>query len=198
MDLEYSLEIIEPSARNVVSLNKAKNQVNVELCETHHDDFLRDLIADATEEVWDRSDLSFWPTKYRLTLPRFPRRFDECIYLPRPPLVVVDSVNYINPNGDSEELTFAQVSTGLMSCVSIDYQETWPSTRRRKNAVTIEYTSGSQPPGRARRAIMLLIAEWFDNRGSREIPEAVDRLIESIRPGDEFHKPLREYHARAS
>ena len=106
-------------------------------------------------------------------------------------MVSVESINYIDANGDTQDLLNAQVSTGELSCITLDYGETWPTTRRRKKAVSIEYTSGkSRPPGNARRAMLLLIAEWFDNRDSREIPKAAWDLIVGIRPGDEFTNPI--------
>ena len=186
--MDYTLEVITPPTKQLVSIERAKAQLRVERTEIHEDDFILDLIDEATELVEDQADITLMPKTYRLTMPRFPKRSSDSIYLPRPPLVIVNSVKYFDASGDEQSLDETQFSSGYLSSVWLDLNACWPATRRRKHAVTIEYQSGSDsPPKRARRAILLIVATWFlDREGEREIPAAAAALIDQLRPGDEF------------
>lgn len=199
--MDYELAVRTAPTFLAVSIGEAKQQIRVEADESDEDAYIKALIEDATELVGDLSDRTLAQTAYTLKLDRFPvgsgrYRSTEPVYLPKPELVSVDEVRYTDENGDTQTLDTVQVSTGLRSVIVPDYDTCWPATRRISNAVEIDYTSGHASataiPRRARRAILLLIGDWFRNRedaGDRKqhtIPNGVQALIEQLRPGDDF------------
>lgn len=121
------------------------------------------------------------------TLDRFPA---GAIQLPRPPLVEVEGVYYIDPDGETQTLDpgayrwDARQEPGLVMPAP---GYSWPATRRMPGAVWIRYRAGYPNgviPGGVRVAILLMVAHWFANReavtiGSapHEVPLAVDRLL---------------------
>lgn len=202
--MEYTLEILTAPTIPADWLNKAKHQVRVELTEVYDDDFLRELLEMAYAFVMNRADISGLKTAYRLTLPTFPRRTTTPIYLSRPPLIAVDSIQYRDPEGTLQTLdpTAYNVGDGEISLVSIvDY---WPDTKTHDaSAVRINYRSGVDSvkakatiDARAIQAIKLLVAHWYRYREDslemrlEKIPHGVDDIIQDLRPGDEMKPPF--------
>lgn len=71
------------------------------------------------------------------------------IVLPAPPLIAVESVAYVDADGEDAELAvspaaFQVVPSGRVSKAELWplYGETWPTTRCQPDAVTVTYTCG--------------------------------------------------------
>lgn len=123
------------------------------------------------------------------TLDRFPAG-GGAIRLPFPPLIEVEGVYYIDPDGETQTLDpgayqwDARQEPGLVMPAP---GYSWPATRRMPGAVWIRYRAGYPNgviPGGVRVAILLMVGHWFANReavtiGSapHEVPLAVDRLL---------------------
>lgn len=101
--------------------------------------------------------------------------FPSCeseIRLPRPNLLSVASVQYIDTNGDTQTFSSSDYSVDTASLpgrIILGYGESWPSTRSQPNAVTITYTAGYGParsdvPETIKAAIKLKLADLYENR----------------------------------
>jgi uncharacterized phiE125 gp8 family phage protein len=103
-------------------------------------------------------------------LDRWP--FGEPAWLPRPPLIAVASVKYIDSTGVQQTLdpsTYQVDNKSAPGRFSLAYAKSWPSVRPQMNAIEIEYTCGygAEPeavPEPIRHAIMMTVAHWNEHR----------------------------------
>jgi len=186
---DYSLRRtseIEPP----VTLELFKKQIRVELDETYEDDLLQVILEDATDYVQLQSDRSICQNVgWLLKLPAFPK--GRTVYLPRPTLTSITTVQYYSPDGQLRNLSsVSKLDEHLLSHTG------WPATANRPDAVQIAYTAGIANGKMGRRPVLLLAAHWFKHREDSvekalsTIPTGVHDLIESLRPGDEFTHPV--------
>ena len=95
------------------------------------------------------------------------------ILLPRPPLQLIGSIQYVDTSGNTQTLggSLYQVDTySRPARVTPAYGQIWPTTENRMNAVTITFTSGygasgSYVPFRAKQAMRLAITSHYEERG---------------------------------
>lgn len=113
------------------------------------------------------------------------------IRLPKPPLVAVDAIHYVDGDGVSQLLDPSQYvvdPSELRGEIRPAYGVSWPSTRRQAQAVTVLFTCGyggpSAVPERTKQAMKLLVGHWYANREAfvearfaLEVPFAVDSLL---------------------
>lgn len=103
-------------------------------------------IKSARLEAETLTGRAFVTQTLRYTANRFPCK--NVIYLPRPNLIAVSSIQYVDTNGDTQTWDSSNygVSTGsLPGFVYLSYGKSWPSTRCQPDAVTITYTAGYGP-----------------------------------------------------
>ena len=166
-----------------IELADAKQHLRV----THdaEDDYIASLVEAATQYVEDQVSVSIMARDYDLSLGGFSDR----ILLPRGPVTAVDSISYIDADGVEQVLPKSEylvdLSPDLPMIVRNAYSQ-WPTTAKVPNAVTVRYSAGDfLAPLRFTpllQAILLLVAEWFDNRtASSEPPNAVEALLQPFR-----------------
>lgn len=74
--------------------------------------------------------------------------FADCMEIPLPPCQSVDSIVYIDSDGDAQTLASSVYDVFFLSAavrpaeVRIAYGQSWPSTRARPDAVSITFTAG--------------------------------------------------------
>ena len=167
-----------------VTLAEAKLHLRVD--GTDEDALIQGLISAARETCEDRTEGTVPVTGWRLTLDTFP----DAIKLPRPPIVSVESVKYIDTAGVQQTLSPLDYVVDTVSSpgyIVPAFGKAWPETRGHINAVEVEYTAGSATPPAAIKAWMLLaIGEMFMNReGSAERPAVAhgfaDRLLDPFK-----------------
>ena len=113
----------------------------------------------------------------------------DCLRLPYPPVVNVESITYYNGNDVSTVLPVE--SYGVYgNRVSPRYGKMWPATYWRDDAVTVRYTAGYEVvPPQIRQAILLLVGHWYAYRepvstaSINGIPFTVDALLSPLREG---------------
>jgi len=174
--MDYRLETI--SIADAVTLDKAKKQCRVELDETYHDSDITALIGETTEVVSELSDVSITASSYKIKLTGFPKGKTP-ISVPRGPVSAVANIKYFDTTGT--EIT---ISTGINFSDGLIYLfADWPAVSEdHPYPVSITYSAGSVASKRAVRAVLLLIACWYeDPTGERKIPEAVMDLIDQLR-----------------
>lgn len=137
---------------------------------------------------------SFITRTLRYTLDQFPT-CESYLALPRPNLLTVTSVQYVDTNGDTQTFSSSDYSVDTASLpgrIILDYGVSWPSTRCQPNAVTVTYTAGygattDAVPESIKQAMKLLIGDWYENREAKFVGvsaqenEAVKSLLWSER-----------------
>src|SRR5690606_26519144 len=102
-----------------------------------------------------------------LVLDAFPR---TVINVPLPPLQTVDSIAYIDPDGQTQTLdpqTYDVDAVG--GRVAPAYGEAFPATRAVQNAVTVRFTAGyTSVPEPIRAAMLLIIGDLYANREGQQ------------------------------
>jgi len=133
------------------------------------DDELRRLIAAASEIFEEATWRALLTQTWRLTLRRFPC---HGILLPRPPLVEVTSVQYVDADGvlqTLDEELYHVAADCEPARLEPAYGEVWPTTRCQNEAVRVTYTAGygttpESIPALYRDAMLLIAADRFKNR----------------------------------
>ena len=85
-----------------------------------------------------------------------------------PPLLSVDSITYIDNDGNSQTLATSIYDVDINSIlgrITLAYGEAYPTTRQQVNAVTYTYKAGySKVPTPIKSAILLLCGHLYENR----------------------------------
>lgn len=139
------------------------------------------VIAAARAQVEHLTGRALMPQTWELGLRRFPiSRFR----LPKPPLVSVESITYVDSDGNSTVLAASeyQVNTRIEPGeIERAYRGSWPDTRDVPNAVIVRYVVGyggvsatdtearaslDERAGELRAAMLLICGELWENRES--------------------------------
>lgn len=202
MDLNYVLitaPVVEPITRQFV---KEHSRVEID----DEDDQI-DLYIQAAREQAENTEcwIQLMAATWELRLDRFPSDGSP-ILLPRPPLMDVISIKYIDTDGVLQTLSDSSVSPAITSTlytvdlkspthpepgeIHLAYGESWPSTRAEHNAIRIRYragfaeASGSPPetpspsllPGGVLQWIAIAAATSYADRESRIVGTIVAEL----------------------
>jgi uncharacterized phiE125 gp8 family phage protein len=150
------LRVITPPSVEPVTLAEAKQHLRVD---TDADDALiASLVSAAREECEHLLERALAPQTLQLLLDEWP----VAIQLPKPPLVSVTSVEYVDPTGalvvlpgSQYALDQGQEPSWLLPAIDVD----WPETAQFANVVRVEYVAGYEaadcPP---------LIKQWIKLR----------------------------------
>ena len=184
-------KIIVIPTRQPLSRNQAKAQLRITEDETAEDEFIDDLIVDASEIVQELSRKQFITATFIKTLERFEddrlvkHHSDEhhhnrhsnhhdhlIIHLPKPPLQSIESIVYVDADGNNQNLDLNDIQVDIISepgRIKPANGKSWPSVKEGFNAVTITFKAGfgddeSSVPAKVKRAIKLLVSHYFENR----------------------------------
>lgn len=173
--------------------------------DTLADDALLDRLIKAATSTIDGPygiGLCLVEQTWELTLDRFPIAFQLPLY----PIQSVESIQYVDENGDEQTLASSVYRVDTHSNparITLAWNQTWPSARLVSNAVTVTFKAGYAPDGSSptdyranipadlRQALLLLTAYWYDNRETvnvgnivNEMPFAVNAILDRYRiPG---------------
>ncbi len=171
-----------------VEVQDAQDQVRV-----LHDQeatYLQRLLRRATRHCENITRRAFITQTWVLTLDGWDDpRYATCrvIYVPRPPLISVTSIAYLDSNGDSQTLSSANYRVDTQSQpgrIEEAYSATWPTTRGVIGDVTITHTagygaSGASVPDDIQHAVLIMAAAMHEHReGEFETPRAVLDLLD--------------------
>lgn len=175
-----ALTLLSAPASEPVTLAQAKLHLRID--HEEEDDYLNDIIIpSARQRVERETHRALISQQWRLTLDAFP---DGAVHVPLPPLISVDAITYLDPDGDSQTLSSALyrvVTTGSPGRIVPTYGYYWPSTRDIAGAVTVDYTAGyASIPGAIISAILLLVGHLYENREAVTIAEAGSALPLSV------------------
>lgn len=196
------IEVVEPPSQRIVTLAEMKAHLRVDHDE---DDELIDAYMLAAEQRLDGptgiTGRAFRSQRLRATY----HGFGQSICLPFPPLISVESLTYLDSNGD--EQTFAEAdqwrvigigAPGGGSIVPL-YGVSWPSVQSTTDPdlVRVTFTAGyysavspgDDPlPATIKAAVKLMVSDWYEFRPSTVIgttaaptPHGVEMLIAPFR-----------------
>jgi uncharacterized phiE125 gp8 family phage protein len=167
--VQYSLRVITPPAERPVSLAEAKAHLRVTASD--EDALINRLIGAATEWCEDQADLSLVSRTLEAGWDCVPENSSRMLRIPRPPLVSVTSMTYLDVNGTEQTIAagdYVVDSASQPGRVVLKPSTTWPVLGEFPNALKVRFVAGygaaSAVPDRAKQACMLLIAHWYENR----------------------------------
>lgn len=123
------------------------------------------LIPAARKKCQEFTGRSFGEQTIQLTLDSFP---DSEIYLPRPPVVSITSIEYVDEDGVSQTMSpsayYLDSSSDDQAWILPALDTEWPATRDQTNAVTITYRAGSNAvPEQVIYAMALEVTACLEN-----------------------------------
>jgi hypothetical protein len=159
-----------------VSLDALKLHLRID--GSDEDDLLTAFTAAARGTCESFQGRAYVAQTWRVTLDRFPGGGEEwtadkefvasadpnaagTIRVPRPPLISVTSIAYVDTDGDSQTLDAADYTVDTASepgRIVPAYGEDWPSTREQPGAVTVTFVAGYATPFTADAATNILTA----------------------------------------
>lgn len=147
--------------------------------DTAEDDYIAGLIMTSLRMAERVTNRSLLPTSRRLVMDRFPCE----IVLQHPPLMLVEEITYVDPDGVEHTLAGGSPATFWMSAplgpkapkgrLRPLYGTSWPATRCQPDAVRVTYTGGyplvgtpevSEIPEDITHGRLLVIGELYKQR----------------------------------
>lgn len=148
-----------------MTLREAKKQLEIPSSESDHDEQLAELIREAREQWEHDTDTATLTQTLSVTVPYF----WDGIELPRRPVQSITSITYYDGSNAQQTLStdiYQLDAPGRL--IRLKYLQNWPTTAVRWDAITVTYVAGYQSradvPGMARRAMLLQLGRWFEDR----------------------------------
>lgn len=177
------LTILTPPAVEPITLVEAKAHLRV----THDldDADIADQIAAARELCEGATSRSFITTQWRLTLDDFPRSCAQTIALPRAPVLSIDAVSYLDPDGARQTVdpTAYDFEPGDGAKLTPAHGRTWPAARVAPGSVRVDFSAGygtdaASVPRAAKLLLKTTLGYADANRaGEQTVPQAVADLV---------------------
>lgn len=173
-DVAWHLELVEPpETDSLLDLDIVRDQHLRSPNGTLEDTYIEGLIKTAYRMAERTTRRALAPQTWALVLDRFP-----CgeIVLPRAPLLVVDSVAYVDLNGEAQELGGSPAAYQVVAPsgpqagrgrIRPAYGTSWPSTRAIAEAVTATFQAGYEDgtvPEDITHGMLLVIGELYKQR----------------------------------
>lgn len=162
------LVLVEGPTEEPISLAQAKIHLRADYDDD--DTLISALIVAARQLAENNMRRAIMPQTWHLSLDAFPV---AGIVLPRPPLISVTSVSYLDSAGDRQVLAgggYRVQTSALEAAVRPLYGQCWPSARRDAESVQVEYRAGYSDadavPAAIKQWLMLCIGTWYANRES--------------------------------
>lgn len=174
------LKLITAASAGAVTLDAAKAHCAVETSDW--DLQFTAWIASATAMAESITGRAIGPQVWEFTLPGFV----DTITLPKGPVTQISSITYLDTNRAQQTLASSFYLADLVSdpqCVVRDPNASWPDTAFGvPNAVTVQFQTGfSAVPPMIAQAVLMTIANWFQNRESGALPDAAMQLLRPMR-----------------
>lgn len=189
-----NLTLVTAPAYEPVHLDEAKNHLRVDSDVTADDAAIQALIVASRQHVEAYTRRALISQVYDLKLDGWPE--SGVLYLPRPPLVGVTSITYLDTNGDSQTWASSNYRVSAPSGpfaqaarITLEYGKSFPDLRPVTENVTIRFEAGygddwNAVPQPIRQAMLLLIGEMHERREEAisgtiiaNIPFGVDALL---------------------
>lgn len=199
---KYGLVLMTPPDEEPVELDLVKQFCRIDIDDD--DNLVASLITDARQRCEDVSERALIQQTYKLVLDHFPgvapigiqslpfgfgwaegwpvrwssfpHYHGYAIHLPRPPLMSVTSIQYVDTTGETQTLDpslYIVDASQEPGRITPAYGKMWPATRHQIAAVTVTYVAGygadaSSVPARLQQRIMNHVAYCYENRVQRD------------------------------
>lgn len=161
----FAHRLVTAPTTEPVLLEEARTHLRV--TSNAEDDYISGLIRRARQLLEEEYRLAFITQTWKLYLDEFP----AVIRVPRPQLISVTSIEYVDTAGATQTLASAAYQVDTISepgRIVPAYGYAWPSTRDQPNAVIVTHVSGygaaAAVPEPIRGAILLRVADLFEHR----------------------------------
>jgi uncharacterized phiE125 gp8 family phage protein len=174
-----NVHVIDTPATELISLEEARMHLYLDADgspPTHPQDPLIETFITAAREIAERHcDARFgaWQLELRQAM------FGVTIELPDAPVIAVDSIGYIDTDGDAQTVDaedYELAGTATAPVVRLVSGVSWPTDVASQNdAVRVRYTAGYQVgsphtlPAALKAAMLLLVGHLYVNRSAVEI-----------------------------
>ncbi|MBD9376193.1 hypothetical protein [Pseudoxanthomonas sp. PXM04] len=168
------------TAPNAQVVTTAEARAQADLYGTSHDARLEAMIAGVVSGLdgyGGELGRALVEQEWELAIDTFP---SSALCLPLPPLLSVESVKYIDPEGAEQTLAPAAytVEPGEHGFAMPVHGTRWPATRAQPLAVRVRFkagygSTGDKVPAAIRSAILLRVADLFENRESTIVGKSV-------------------------
>lgn len=175
--MRWRPELVTAPVSEPITLTEAKAHLRV--TDTDDDTGITTLITVARQVVEEESSLALFTQTRKLILETWPP--SGRIYLTRPPLQSITSVQYVDPDGVTRTFSSAlytvvgAVATPLKDLSTQDaayltpaYGQSWPSIRGTPDSVIVTYDCGWKTtaaiPEVVKQAILLTLADLYEHR----------------------------------
>lgn len=172
-----------------VTLTAVKDHLR--LSHASEDDLIGGLIRAAREEVERTTGMALINQTWRLTLDRWPR--NGCVQLMRHPVREILSVTAYGTEGEASLVDPADYQVDTLSRPARVHFKRCEEPLRVMNGIEIDFAAGfgeagTDVPDLLRRAILLLVAHWYEFRASFDAadqpasyPAGYERIIAGYR-----------------
>lgn len=163
-----------------ISTADAKAWLRVE--HSADDDLIAMLVASATAHAENYLSQAFMEQEITETFDAWQPEIKLTIH----PVISVDSIEYIDDNGDAQTLDSSVylVDNYQKRCIITPaYSQSWPSARTQRNTITVTYTAGYETlPADAKLALLLMVADAYENRQDsvKQLPTASKYILDRI------------------
>jgi uncharacterized phiE125 gp8 family phage protein len=157
--------IVTDPTEEPVTLAEAKDYLRVD--SSAEDTLIETLIGSARQDGENATRRTWMTATLQLRADHWPRE------LPRPPVQSVSSVEYVDPDGQTQTFTAYQVDTDVEPAriwPDID----WPKIADRPDAVRITYDAGwsqAEVPQALKVYTLMRLTELYEHRTSYSAPE---------------------------
>jgi uncharacterized phiE125 gp8 family phage protein len=183
-----SLRITVEPVAEPIDLAEARRHLRLD-DDDDEDDLVQSLILTARKYVEQVTWLQLVTATYEWKLDRL----CGVLYVPRPPLQSVASIQYVDAQGNTQTLgssLYTVDAAHLPGRILPAYNQTWPTTRGHIQDATITFDAGygdaaSDVPEPIRQAMLVIIGHLYENRGGCDgMPASVGHLLSSYRVYD--------------
>lgn len=170
------IKVITPPTAEPLTLEEVK--VNLRIVNPDEDDDVERMIRAARQMAEERLNRALMPQTLAFGADSFPSTWSldgaacrTVLKVPRPPLIEIDSLKYIDTDGAEQTMP----DTGYLvdgfsdpPTISAAPGTSWPSTRAQSGAVVVQYQAGyadaASVPEPIRQWMLLSIGAMYENR----------------------------------
>jgi len=173
--MKYLIKRISNSGAPLISLGEAKTYLKV----SHdlEDSLIADLIDRVTNDLEGFLYSSLQASTYKLLISEWT---DGCIPVTRGPVASVTTIEYYDTANALQTLDASKyyVAEGVPDYIQRAYNESWPSTYNRQDAIQVTYTTSPAVETKVKSRALQAIAYLYENRGS--LTMSVDKVYQSV------------------
>lgn len=177
-------------ASEPVTLDEAKAQLRVS--DTADDSYITDLIAVARDYAENFTGRALLQQDWKATFDSGDIPSGNTIELPRPPLQSVESIAYLDTDGNSQALASSYYTVDTISQPGRILFEDLPDIKSTLAALTVTYRAGyanaAAVPAAIKHAILLMVAHFYDVRepvvmgvAPSRVPLSADTLLRQMK-----------------